>query len=122
MSSPASPNGTPHKSRLTNEQKKKNHIESEKKRRDAIRAGFDKLADIVPKMTGQGRSEAVVLQHTVAYMKYLLARREVLDKLAAEVRPLSPIIPQSQVESSCDLHVKVAKMIITKTKAGVKAV
>jgi len=84
MSSPASPNGTPHKSRLTSEQKKKNHIESEKKRRDAIRAGFDKLADIVPKMTGQGRSEAVVLQHTVAYMKYLLARREVLDKLAAE--------------------------------------
>ncbi|CZT22292.1 uncharacterized protein RCC_08161 [Ramularia collo-cygni] len=85
MSSPASPGAAAQaKSRLTNEQKKKNHIESEKKRRDAIRAGFDKLADIVPKMTGQGRSEAVVLQHTVAYMKYLIAKREVLDKLAAE--------------------------------------
>jgi hypothetical protein len=89
MTSPASPNGTPAKSRLTNEQKKKNHIESEKKRRDAIRAGFDKLSDIVPKMTGQGRSEAVVLQHTVAYMKYLLAKREALDKLASEVSSTS---------------------------------
>ncbi|EGP87872.1 unnamed protein product [Zymoseptoria tritici ST99CH_1A5] len=77
--------GSPHsptnqaKARLTNEQKKKNHIESEKKRRDAIRAGFDRLADVVPGMQGQGRSEAVVLQHTVAYMKGMIEKRKAID-------------------------------------------
>lgn len=91
MSSPNSVNGHAPKSRLTSEQKKLNHIESEKKRRDAIRAGFDKLADIVPKMTGQGRSEAVVLQHTVAYMRYLIAKREVLDKIAEDVSYACPL-------------------------------
>jgi hypothetical protein len=81
-SSPKSPSSTPAKTRLTNEQKKKNHIESEKKRRDAIRAGFDRLADVVPNMQGQGRSEAVVLQHTVAFMKGMIAKREAIDRIA----------------------------------------
>jgi hypothetical protein len=84
-SSPKSPTSSANaKARLTNEQKKKNHIESEKKRRDAIRAGFDRLADVVPGMQGQGRSEAVVLQHTVAFMHGMIEKRKALDKIAAE--------------------------------------
>lgn len=61
--------------RLTEAQKKENHIKSEQKRREAIREGFDKLASIVPGMEGQGRSEAVVLEHTLRYMREQIAER-----------------------------------------------
>jgi heteromeric Ino2p/Ino4p transcription factor len=57
------------KPRLTEQEKKNNHIASEQKRRQAIRDGFDRLANIVPGMTGQGRSENLVLQSTLDYMK-----------------------------------------------------
>jgi hypothetical protein len=72
------------KPRLTAEQKKKNHIESEKKRREAIRAGFEKLADIVPGVKGQARSEAVVLQAAVQYLRKQLDRKEELREQALE--------------------------------------
>ena len=70
------------KPRLTAEQKKKNHIESEKKRREAIRAGFEKLADIIPGVKGQARSEAVVLQAAVKYLRQQLDRKEELREQA----------------------------------------
>lgn len=73
----SSPNGNdPNKPRLSDAQKKQNHIVSEAKRREAIREQFDRLADIVPGMEGQGRSEAVVLQATVEYMREQLAKKE----------------------------------------------
>jgi hypothetical protein len=54
----------------------------EQKRRQAIREGFDRLADIVPGMEGQGRSEGLVLTETVKYMRTQLAeRRELVQKL-----------------------------------------
>ncbi|KAK8208351.1 hypothetical protein IWZ00DRAFT_427162, partial [Phyllosticta capitalensis] len=59
----------PDKPRLTEEEKKNNHIASEQKRRQAIRQGFDKLASIVPGMEGQGRSEAIVLDATVKMLR-----------------------------------------------------
>lgn len=70
------------KPRLTEEEKRQNHIASEKKRRDAIRAGFDSLCDIVPGMKGQGRSEAVVLGKTVEHMKFHIEKKNVLRELA----------------------------------------
>lgn len=66
------------KARLTEAQKKQNHIVSEQKRREAIRAGFDQLASIVPGMAGQGRSEAVVLQATVEYMRQVVGKKQEL--------------------------------------------
>ena len=80
--------GNNDKPRLTAEQKKKNHIESEKKRREAIRAGFEKLADIVPGVQGQGRSEAVVLQATVQYLREMLGKKAELAT-QAEARGMS---------------------------------
>ncbi|KAK1072921.1 hypothetical protein LTR74_002153 [Friedmanniomyces endolithicus] len=65
-------------SRLSDQQKKKNHILSEAKRREAIRAEFDRLATLVPGMEGQGRSEAVVLQATVEFMREQVGRKEEL--------------------------------------------
>ena len=68
--------------RLTAEQKKKNHIDSEKKRRTAIRAGFTKLCEIVPETQGMERSEAQVLQRTVAFLREQLAKKEELRRRA----------------------------------------
>ena len=63
------------KPRLTEQEKKSNHIASEQKRRQAIREGFDEIADLTPGMRGQGRSEAMVLQNATAHMRRLLAER-----------------------------------------------
>ncbi|KAK3710429.1 Transcription factor [Vermiconidia calcicola] len=76
--------GANDKPRLTAEQKKKNHIESEKKRREAIRAGFEKLAAIVPGCEGQARSEAIVLQKTVQFLQEQLAQKDKLRQQAFE--------------------------------------
>jgi hypothetical protein len=70
--SPTNANDRP---RLTEAQKKENHIRSEQKRREAIREGFDRLASIVPGMEGQGRSEAVVLEATIKYMREKIVER-----------------------------------------------
>ena len=72
---PPSPTTAADKLRLTEQEKKSNHIASEQKRRQAIREGFDEIADLVPGLQGQGRSEAIVLQGATAYMRKLLAER-----------------------------------------------
>ncbi|KAH7196667.1 uncharacterized protein B0J16DRAFT_326377 [Fusarium flagelliforme] len=62
--------------RLTEEEKKQNHIASEQKRRQAIREGFDRLTELVPGLEGQGRSEGLVLKRTVDYMHEQIAERQ----------------------------------------------
>ncbi|CEJ89193.1 Putative Helix-loop-helix DNA-binding domain-containing protein [[Torrubiella] hemipterigena] len=82
----ASPNNTgdgaggnaDEKPRLTEEEKKQNHIASEQKRRQAIREGFDRLTELVPGLEGQGRSEGLVLKRTVDYMRQQLDEREAM--------------------------------------------
>ncbi|KAI8933860.1 hypothetical protein NX059_009558 [Plenodomus lindquistii] len=70
--------------RLSDAQKKENHIRSEQKRREAIREGFDRLAAIVPGMEGQGRSEAVVLEATIKYMREKIVERQDMIASARE--------------------------------------
>ncbi|KAM0259941.1 hypothetical protein ACHAQJ_003033 [Trichoderma viride] len=70
--------GADDKPRLTEEEKKQNHIASEQKRRQAIREGFDRLTELVPGLEGQGRSEGLVLKRTVDYMREQLAQRQAL--------------------------------------------
>lgn len=55
------------KPHLSEEQKKANHIASEKKRRTNIREQYDKLAEMTPGMEGQGRSEGKVLEEVVKH-------------------------------------------------------
>jgi heteromeric Ino2p/Ino4p transcription factor len=57
------------KPRLTEQEKKNNHIASEQKRRQAIREGFDRLASLVPGYEGQGRSESLVLSAALQHME-----------------------------------------------------
>ncbi|RFU34814.1 hypothetical protein B7463_g1560, partial [Scytalidium lignicola] len=63
------------KPRLSEVEKKANHIASEQKRRQAIREGFDRLTELVPGLEGQGRSESVVLKKTVDFMRVQLEER-----------------------------------------------
>lgn len=72
------------KPRLTDQEKKNNHIASEQKRRQAIREGFDEIADIVPGLKGQGRSEALVLEGATAHIRKLLSERHHLVLQAQE--------------------------------------
>ena len=91
MSSPATPgqsanstnsakenSNTPEKPRLTEQEKKQNHIASEQKRRAAIREGFDRLTDIVPGLQGQARSEGMVLTKVVDFAREKLDERQAL--------------------------------------------
>lgn len=81
----SSPKGSSaEKPRLTEQEKKNNHIASEQKRRAAIRENFDMLAASVPGMEGQGRSEAVVLQAAVDYIRKNIQDRKELLAMAKE--------------------------------------
>lgn len=79
-----SPPASADRPRLSEAQKKENHIRSEQKRREAIREGFDRLAAIVPGMEGQGRSEAVVLEATIKYMREKIVERQDIISKARE--------------------------------------
>lgn len=70
------------KPRLTEQEKKNNHIASEQKRRAAIREGFDRLTELVPGLEGQGRSESIVLKKTVDFIHLQLQERH---QLIAEI-------------------------------------
>ncbi|PYI25536.1 hypothetical protein BP00DRAFT_315271, partial [Aspergillus indologenus CBS 114.80] len=70
------------KPRLTEQEKKNNHIASEQKRRAAIREGFDRLTELVPGLEGQGRSESIVLRKTVDFIQLQLQERQ---ELLAEI-------------------------------------
>ncbi|GAE00255.1 conserved hypothetical protein [Paecilomyces variotii No. 5] len=70
------------KPRLTEQEKKNNHIASEQKRRAAIREGFDRLTELVPGLEGQGRSESIVLKKTVEFMRaQLQERRDLVSEI-----------------------------------------
>lgn len=72
--------GYEEKPRLTENEKKANHIASEQKRRQAIRDGFDRLTNLVPGLENQGRSESLVLRRTVDFIRIQLGERERLIK------------------------------------------
>lgn len=74
LASPANPDKD--KPRLTEQEKKNNHIASEQKRRAAIREGFDRLTELVPGLEGQGRSESVVLKRTVDFLREKIDERK----------------------------------------------
>ncbi|TPX46660.1 hypothetical protein SeMB42_g03597 [Synchytrium endobioticum] len=72
---------------LTEEEKRTNHIESEKKRRQNIRSGFDALTHLVPSLqTSHRLSEAEILQQTIGYVKTLLDTKGELKARASKLR------------------------------------
>jgi heteromeric Ino2p/Ino4p transcription factor len=81
------PNGAVDKTRLTEAEKKQNHIISEQKRRQAIRQGFDRLATITPGCDGLGRSEAHVLNAATTQIKIQLAMKAAIKKKVMAENP-----------------------------------
>lgn len=89
-SSPSGGNGSASNNdrpRLTDAEKKQNHILSEQKRRQAIRMGFDRLAAMTPGMNGLGRSEATVLSHAVDEIKKQTAIKERIKRKLLKEHP-----------------------------------
>lgn len=102
-----SPTNAADRPRLTEAQKKENHIRSEQKRREAIREGFDRLASIVPGMEGQGRSEAVVLEATIKHMREQIVKRQgIIAKAQAKgIDTMGWELPKETVEA-CEVQLK----------------
>ncbi|KAL3425062.1 helix-loop-helix DNA-binding domain-containing protein [Phlyctema vagabunda] len=94
-SSNANPPGTDEKPRLSEHEKKANHIASEQKRRQAIREGFDRLTELVPGLEGQGRSESIVLKRTVEFIREQLETRE---KLVEQIESLGGTVEEHELK------------------------
>ena len=76
------------KARLTEDQKKANHITSEKKRRKTIRGESIRITKIIPGAAADFRSEQKVIAHVADYTAQLLQERaELIREL--EVRGLA---------------------------------
>ncbi|KAG2203432.1 hypothetical protein INT46_006873 [Mucor plumbeus] len=84
---------------LSEDQKKANHIASEQKRRANIRIGFDQLADIVPTLDSCNRSEALILQKSVNYIRDLVQDK---NNLRERVRNLQTALGDIPDEDSSD--------------------
>lgn len=107
MAGSQSPTNANDRPRLSEAQKKENHIRSEQKRREAIREGFDRLASIVPGMEGQGRSEAVVLDATIRYMREKIVERQtIIAEARAQGMDTSGWELPKETIAACDAQLK----------------
>ena len=102
-----SPTNAADRPRLTEAQKKENHIRSEQKRREAIREGFDRLASIVPGLEGQGRSEAVVLGGAIKLMREKIVERQriIADAHAQGIDTSAWDLPKETLDA-CDAQLQ----------------
>ena len=66
---------------LTEDQKKKNHIGSEQRRRDAIKLAYDRLKEIVPSLRTEDVSRSTRVDRAVQWLEELLAGNEELKRL-----------------------------------------
>lgn len=78
----SSPGNKSKKTPLSETQKKRNHIDSEKHRRNAIEAAFQVLSMIVPDAQGLSKSENKLLDRSLAYAKRLIEERARLLQIA----------------------------------------
>lgn len=69
------------KPRLTDAEKKANHVASEQKRRQKIRDAYKRIARIVPGAEGKERSEETLLRLYLAYVKELTEQRQRLIEM-----------------------------------------
>ncbi|KAL1921735.1 uncharacterized protein VTP21DRAFT_10377 [Calcarisporiella thermophila] len=86
---------------LTEEEKKANHIASEQKRRQNIRLGYEQLVTIVPTLSQCNRSEALILQRSVEYIKHLLSQKHELKDRLRELHNIlgEPMNPEDENSS-----------------------
>ncbi|KAI8338990.1 hypothetical protein BC941DRAFT_263960 [Chlamydoabsidia padenii] len=78
---------------LSEDQKKANHIASEQKRRANIRLGFDQLVGVVPNLTECQRSESLILQKSVDYIRQLVDTKNGLRDRVRELQTALGEVP-----------------------------
>lgn len=67
--------------RLSEDQIRINHVSSEKKRREMVRAIYDELIDLVPDLQkNENRSELIIYLKTINYLNWLYKKNEKLRK------------------------------------------
>ncbi len=66
------------KTRLTDQEKKANHIRSERKRRDNVRAGMIKLSHMIPGAHELFKSEIKMVDAYTKYVEQLLVERQAM--------------------------------------------
>ena len=76
----------PGRKNLSEAQKRENHIQSEKKRRDLIRLGYSQLSELVPTARGAGFTNRDVLDHSVEWLISLMTGNERLELQLAALR------------------------------------
>lgn len=65
--------------------RKESHVASEKKRREAIRKGFDNLTMVLPNLdVRHARSEAIVIEKSVEFLRLLEQENASLKNLASQ--------------------------------------
>ncbi|KAK9241445.1 hypothetical protein V1525DRAFT_393170 [Lipomyces kononenkoae] len=79
------PSSNPNRELLTEEQRRKNHISSEKKRRDIIKQGFDELSHLVPVLRAGGFSKSTVLGHVVEFLSDLERKNQQLKAIVEKL-------------------------------------
>lgn len=73
------------KARLTEAEKKANHVTSEQKRRAKIRDAYLRISQIVPGAEGKERSEEALLRLFLSHARQMTEeRRHLVDQIEAE--------------------------------------
>lgn len=79
------PSASAKRAKLSDAQRKENHIQSEKRRRQEMKKGYDGLDRLVPSLKAGTLSKAQVLQHTVVYLEALLSGNDLAERKLAEL-------------------------------------
>ncbi|PNS16930.1 Transcription factor bHLH90 [Sphaceloma murrayae] len=79
------PSSTTKRAKLSDAQRKENHIQSEKRRRLEMKKGYDSLDKLVPSLKAGTLSKAQVLQHTVVFLESLLSGNDIAERKLAEM-------------------------------------
>ncbi|OJD35515.1 hlh transcription factor [Diplodia corticola] len=70
---------------LTEEQKRSNHIQSEQKRRNLIKQGFDEMNELVPALRAGGFSKSSTLLEGAKFLEDLIVGNQILRRALGEV-------------------------------------
>ncbi|KAF4550253.1 Hypothetical protein D9617_18g034440 [Elsinoe fawcettii] len=79
------PSSAAKRAKLSDAQRKENHIQSEKRRRAEMKKGYDQLDKLVPSLKAGTLSKAQVLQHTVVFLESLLSGNDIAEQRLAEL-------------------------------------
>ncbi|KAK9461947.1 uncharacterized protein V1516DRAFT_622130 [Lipomyces oligophaga] len=73
---------------LTEAQRRKNHIYSEKKRRDIIKHGFEELTQLIPVLRPGGFSKSAMLTHLLDFLSELEVKNRGLENIVDSLQHL----------------------------------